>query len=402
MPSATSARAAISKAVADAVPCGASVCQGLVQAQSSQPSWAWCKTLPAGLPASSPASFLTKAADALPGSQSDDSRTLWPKSRIGPALTNRLHWGSVLHIAHSTTIAASNQKNTARPLGPKHASEHEHEGSLDNEELLEAVDAVRRSADSGSLYLLESRLSRVLPEHPDAATIRELIRKMEQLKQEKARLAMFRHQTPKEIRSEYLQMMLTGLFTGLAAAIHPIFFIGSVCGLVRMRRSRVAEVDRDSGTKKVEEINREIKEIRADLNSLLDGISDMASKHTHRNTRFLIIPHLYSPASSVRHGVRGCTRPSTQSGTKDATEKNDIEPRNDSYGKQGEDVPSPDGLCRKQDAYLCDSKDIANFLSVIAALVRELECSNDNIQQHVSKMRGELNCNACLQRHNTA
>ncbi|OEH75124.1 hypothetical protein cyc_00873 [Cyclospora cayetanensis] len=260
MPSATSARAAISKAVADAVPCGASVCQGLVQAQSSQPSWAWCKTLPAGLPASSPASFLTKAADALPGSQSDDSRTLWPKSRIGPALTNRLHWGSVLHIAHSTTIAASNQKNTARPLGPKHASEHEHEGSLDNEELLEAVDA---------------RLSRVLPEHPDAATIRELIRKMEQLKQEKARLAMFRHQTPKEIRSEYLQMMLTGLFTGLAAAIHPIFFIGSVCGLVRMRRSRVAEVDRDSGTKKVEEINREIKEIRADLNSLLDGISDM-------------------------------------------------------------------------------------------------------------------------------
>lgn len=41
---------------------------------------------------------------------------------------------------------------------------------------------------------------------------------------------MFRHQTPKEIRSEYIQMMLTGLFTGLAAAIHPIFFVVSRTG----------------------------------------------------------------------------------------------------------------------------------------------------------------------------
>ncbi|CDI78672.1 hypothetical protein, conserved [Eimeria acervulina] len=84
---------------------------------------------------------------------------------------------------------------------------------------------------------------------------------------------MFRHQTPKEIRSEYAQMMLTGLFTGLAAAIHPIFFIGTIGGLVRIRRTKRAEVDRDAGTKKMDELNRAVKEKRAALKAHIDALA---------------------------------------------------------------------------------------------------------------------------------
>lgn len=150
------------------------------------------------------------------------------------------------------------------------------------EDLLASLDCVRKNADFSTLYLLESRLAKALPGHSDAAAkaedISRLIKELEHLKLEKAALASFRHQTPKEIRSEYLQMMVTGLATGLAAAIHPIFFLGSIYGIIRIRRSRKAEKDRDEGTKRVEEINKEVKDKKARVNLLLDEITQMATK----------------------------------------------------------------------------------------------------------------------------
>ncbi|CDJ52371.1 hypothetical protein, conserved [Eimeria brunetti] len=126
------------------------------------------------------------------------------------------------------------------------------------------------------------RLAEALPDHAEAkakvAAIRELVTDLEKLKQEKAKLAMFRHQTPKEIRSEYAQMMLTGLFTGLAAAIHPILFIGTIVGLIRMRSTKRAEVDRDAGTKKMEEVNRTVKEKRAELKAHIDALADIVGR----------------------------------------------------------------------------------------------------------------------------
>ncbi|CDJ30591.1 uncharacterized protein EMH_0006890 [Eimeria mitis] len=140
---------------------------------------------------------------------------------------------------------------------------------LAKDSLLAALEAVKRSADSGSVYLLESSVQEALPEHAEAkakvAAIRELVRDLEQLKQERARLAMFRHQTPKEIRSEYAQMMLTGLFTGLAAAIHPIFFV--VCFL-----------SVHAGTVKMDEVNRTVKEKRAALNAHIDALAHMVGQ----------------------------------------------------------------------------------------------------------------------------
>ncbi|CDJ41097.1 hypothetical protein, conserved [Eimeria tenella] len=147
------------------------------------------------------------------------------------------------------------------------------------EEFMEALEIFKEKADSGSIYLLESRLEMAFAGHADATAklsiIRQLTRDLELLNREKTSLSMFRHQTPKEIRSEYTQMMLTGLFTGLAAAIHPVFFIGSIYGLVRMRRTKRAEVDRDAGTKKMDEINQIVKEKRALLNVQIEALSQI-------------------------------------------------------------------------------------------------------------------------------
>ncbi|KAL8270211.1 hypothetical protein Esti_005886 [Eimeria stiedai] len=192
-------------------------------------------------------------------------------------------------------------------IGEDLTSEMNSEGTVDlhqaKEELLASLESVRTSADGGSVYVLKSvrildktslklqslhynlkhvffeRLSKALPQSSAAASmaadVGRLVNELSKLKQEKAALMAFRHQTPREIRKEYTQMMLIGLATGLAAAIHPVFFAGIIYGVVCMRQARLAETDRDAGTSRLEEVVRLMKQNKADLDALLDKLAVM-------------------------------------------------------------------------------------------------------------------------------
>ncbi|CDJ57532.1 hypothetical protein, conserved [Eimeria maxima] len=206
------------------------------------------------------------------------------------------------------------------------------------------------------------------PEHAEAnakvAAIRDLAQHIEQLRQEKARLAMFRHQTPKEIRSEYIQMMLTGLFTGLAAAIHPIFFVGTIGGLIRMRRTKRAEVDRDEGTKKMEELNRTVKERRAVLKEHVDALFELLSP----------------PAD--RRCVRGCGG----NNEKFAPERAGCETARANDEQQDTTTAISNTFEKQQYSLRRGNIDVASLLGIIAALTRELESKNVYIESNVRKM----------------
>ncbi|KAL8433569.1 hypothetical protein ACSSS7_003788 [Eimeria intestinalis] len=160
------------------------------------------------------------------------------------------------------------------------------------EELLASLESLRRSADGGKVYLLKLRLSKALPKSSAAASLAadvgRLVSELNALKQEKASLMAFRHQTPREIRKEYTQMMLIGLATGLAAAIHPIFFAGTIYGVIRMRRARLAESDRDALTQELEARNEFIQTTTCRMRALAAALEEALRKEFNRPPSHLL------------------------------------------------------------------------------------------------------------------
>ncbi|KAL8434523.1 hypothetical protein Efla_000039 [Eimeria flavescens] len=196
-----------------------------------------------------------------------------------------LHLAPWRHMTSCKLVSASGRSALERPTSgppskPERITEQSEQDLLQAEqELLASLEVLRTTADCGAVYIVKTRLSKALPHCSaaafKAADIGRLVEDLEKLKQEKATLMAFRHQTPREIRKEYTQMMLIGLATGLAAAIHPIFFIGSVYGAICLRRARMAEADRDAGTSRLEEVSRAMRQKKADLNALINELSRM-------------------------------------------------------------------------------------------------------------------------------
>lgn len=254
------------------------LCWLLTQSRSHGFAGLTCRTPPTRTAASASVARRSRTTNELLLLHTNDvDRINFPQAIAGAGSSFTFHRR---HAPNSAREAASGSPATLQANSDALELQQSSDEALDQlkakEDLLASVDSVRRRADRGTLYLLESRIAKVLPQYADAASMVEdvgrLIGELELLKQEKAALAAFRHQTPKEVRREYSQMMLTGLATGLAAAIHPVFFIGSIYGLIRMRNAGKAEKDRDAGTNRMEEITRVMKQKKADLNGLLDEL----------------------------------------------------------------------------------------------------------------------------------